>query len=400
MRPPWFSNPATVCAQPQINLDRDVADQPRAGLTHRLQVDQAKARQALLAELVAAAQQLVATADGEHDRAVANRIGERPSLALDHVGGDGSLVAILATAEIDEVVLARVEALSGSGSRVLEVDPAPLAAALQEEDVAAVGVDVHLLRVESEQAQLHQDPFWSTTTVEPTWMSVAGISRRSTGRRPQSGRLPLELRRREGGDPHGVRLLAQLAVWRNRLTQAMDDDFTRSHGGLDGQARVDPTVDLPHVGERRRRAIGLGHALEDGCGETAAGAQRSGDTTQAGEALGSVGQQLQHLGRGDDQPHLLAEREVARVGDHRRQWQRGAPLAQRGDQLGVAVEPDCREATPGQVHDDAAGPTAKLQYRPAGVPGQLLPEDQIGAVAAALDVVPDRSGSHRQNSFA
>jgi hypothetical protein len=61
----------------------------------------------------------------------------------------------------------RVEALVGAGGGVGEADPAPLAATLQEDDVAAVGVDVHLLGVERQQPKVHQHAS-STQTTEPT----------------------------------------------------------------------------------------------------------------------------------------------------------------------------------------------------------------------------------------
>ena len=58
------------------------------------------------------AEQLVAAADGEQRGAVVDRRGQSVALALDHVGGDGALVAVLAAAEVDEVVRGRVEALA------------------------------------------------------------------------------------------------------------------------------------------------------------------------------------------------------------------------------------------------------------------------------------------------
>ena len=117
-----------------------------------------ESRQGLLAELVAVTEQLVATADGKHDRAFADRGDERLALGLRHVGGDGALVAVLPAADVEEVVGGRVDPIAGSGAGVGEADPAPLAAPAQEDDVAAVGVDVHLVGVEGEKAKLHQPP--------------------------------------------------------------------------------------------------------------------------------------------------------------------------------------------------------------------------------------------------
>ena len=74
VRPPWFSKPASTAGpSPELDLDRDVADQPRAVLAHGAQVDQPDAGQLLVAELVGVAEQLVAAAHAEHDRAARRR---------------------------------------------------------------------------------------------------------------------------------------------------------------------------------------------------------------------------------------------------------------------------------------------------------------------------------------
>src|SRR5207245_8752417 len=79
---------------------------------------------------------------------------------------------------------------------VREPDLAPLAAPLQEEDVAAVGVYVHLLGVEGEQTELgthrrravgsFSGRFWalSRTTVESASLGPLSIERRPIGSRP------------------------------------------------------------------------------------------------------------------------------------------------------------------------------------------------------------------------
>ncbi len=103
-------------AAAEVDLDRDVADQPRARLAHGLQLGEPEARQLLLAELVAVAEQLVAAADGEQGGAVVDRRRERLALAGDQVGGDHALVAVLAAADVDEVVGGGVDRLA---------DPAP-----------------------------------------------------------------------------------------------------------------------------------------------------------------------------------------------------------------------------------------------------------------------------------
>ena len=160
MRPPWFSKPArTARTAAEVDLDRDVADQPRAGLADGVERGDAEALDPLVAELVGGAEQLVAAADGEPGHA--RRHGRLDGVALrcEQVGGDHPLVAVLAAADVDQVVRVGVERLAHPGRGVAEADSAPLAAVLEEQDVAAVGVDVHLVRVEGQQSQLsHRAP--------------------------------------------------------------------------------------------------------------------------------------------------------------------------------------------------------------------------------------------------
>ena len=93
---------------------------------------------------------------------------ERVALGARHVARHGRLVAILAPADVEEVVRARVELLADRGGRQLEAQAAPLAAGAQNGDVAAVGVDVHQLGIEREHAQGGHAGASSRTTVLPT----------------------------------------------------------------------------------------------------------------------------------------------------------------------------------------------------------------------------------------
>ena len=63
------------------------------------------------------AEELVAAADGEHGGAVADGGSSASRLVVDHVGGHHALVAVLAAADVEEVVSAGVEALARPGSR-------------------------------------------------------------------------------------------------------------------------------------------------------------------------------------------------------------------------------------------------------------------------------------------
>jgi len=141
-------------ARAEVDLDRDVADQARARLAKCLQLGETQPRDPLLAEPVTVSEELVAAAYGEHDGAVLDGRREGRPLGLDHVGGDEHLVAVLAAPDVDQVVRLGVEPLPEPGGGVGEPDPAPLAAPPQEQDVAAVGVDVHQVRVKGQEPEL------------------------------------------------------------------------------------------------------------------------------------------------------------------------------------------------------------------------------------------------------
>ena len=201
----------------EVGLDRAVADQPRARLAHGAQVDQPDAGQLLAAELVGVAEQLVAAADGEHDRAAVGRGVEGVALGGDHVVRDGDLVAVLAAAHVEEVVGVRVERLAEARRGVLEAEAAPLAAGAQHRDVAAVGVDVHQLGVERADPQRRH-----TTTMLPMYASVVGAPRAApTGRRPWAGCLALELRPAVSE--------SSICVWRSSVELPAGDTIWRSH---------------------------------------------------------------------------------------------------------------------------------------------------------------------------
>ena len=121
---------------------------------HGLEVGDPEPLDPLVAELVAVAEKLVAAAYREHHGPVRHGRREPVALRRDHVGGHQPLVAILAAADVDQVVRRGVDPVARPGGRVLEADPAPLAAPAQEQDVAPVRVDVHLLGVERQQAEL------------------------------------------------------------------------------------------------------------------------------------------------------------------------------------------------------------------------------------------------------
>ena len=137
----------------QLHLDRDVADQPRAVLADGLEVDQPDAGQGLVAERVAVAEQLVAAADAEQHRAAGRGGVQRVALDRGEVARAQRLVTVLAAAEVEEVVRVGVDLVAEPGARELEADPAPGAAALEQQQVAAARVDVHQVGIERAHAQ-------------------------------------------------------------------------------------------------------------------------------------------------------------------------------------------------------------------------------------------------------
>src|SRR5690606_31008649 len=88
-------------------------------------------------------------------------------------------------ADVDQIVLGGVEPGAGPSGLLAHADPAPFAAPAEKEQVAAVGVDVHLLGVECEQAELHHAAS-RRKTAEPTWVSLSPTSRRSRTRSPEA----------------------------------------------------------------------------------------------------------------------------------------------------------------------------------------------------------------------
>ena len=127
------------------------------------------------------------------------------------------LVAVLAAAHVEEVVRVRVERLAEARGGVLEAEPAPLAARAQHGDVAAVGVDVHQLRIERQDPQRRH-----RTTVLPMWSSVSGIVAAADRLEPRGARLRLELSRLTYVERDPAVVLLDLPARRHGLAAALD----------------------------------------------------------------------------------------------------------------------------------------------------------------------------------
>ena len=103
---------------------------------------------------VRAPEQLVAAADREHRGSV----GHRPT----HVFGlrgqilrDKGLLAVLAAADVEQIVLIRPQRIADRDSTHLELVAPPRCAPGEDRDVAAVGIDVEVVRIEMPDDDLH-----------------------------------------------------------------------------------------------------------------------------------------------------------------------------------------------------------------------------------------------------
>jgi hypothetical protein len=75
------------------------------------------------------------------------------ALGLEQVCGAQPLVAVLAAAYVVDVVSSPVQRLAESAAAQPELDVTPGAAALEHEQVAPIGVDVHQVRVQRAHTQ-------------------------------------------------------------------------------------------------------------------------------------------------------------------------------------------------------------------------------------------------------
>src|SRR5262249_16612482 len=131
----------------ELALEQHVAD--HAGVAgDGLQREQTDAREIDAVEVaVRAAHELVPAAHGEQRGAAGDR-GRPAGGSGDEILGDELLLAVLAAADIEEIVLARLDRLADGDRAHLELVPAPGGASRQHGDVPAVGVDVQVVGIE------------------------------------------------------------------------------------------------------------------------------------------------------------------------------------------------------------------------------------------------------------
>ena len=131
----------------EVGFEQHVTDQPLLAGERLVREDSCARHPRAVAAAVAAPEQLIAAADGEHGRA---GLDGPPQVVAPRreVGGDERLLAILAAADVDEVVRPRLERVTGLDARHLERVPSQGGAPREHGDVAAVGVDVEVVRIE------------------------------------------------------------------------------------------------------------------------------------------------------------------------------------------------------------------------------------------------------------
>src|SRR5215212_3834771 len=138
--------PAVVLEPDQLSplaLDDDVADES-LGSSDAGRVEQADAGQRFGGvRPVLVTEELIATADGEHRRAVFDRAAQRRALGSLQVAGDSGLLLVLAAAPEEEVYIRR-NWLSHADLLHFDWNTAPLRTPPQGNHIAAVSVDIHL----------------------------------------------------------------------------------------------------------------------------------------------------------------------------------------------------------------------------------------------------------------
>ena len=139
----------------ELAFEQDVADHPPlAGNGVVGEEAHTGERLALLVE-IAAPEELVAAADGEQCCARVDGLLDRGTLP-DEIRGDQRLLAVLAAADVEQVVLAGADLVADGDRRHLELVPAERRPPREDRDVAAVGVDVEVVGIQMPDADLHE----------------------------------------------------------------------------------------------------------------------------------------------------------------------------------------------------------------------------------------------------
>ncbi len=103
---------------------------------------------------VAAAQELIAAAHGEHRDSALVGGPERVRLARE-IGRDERLLAILAASDVEKIAGLRIERIAETHRANLELVAAQSSAPGKDRDVAAIGVDVEVVGVQMRDPDPH-----------------------------------------------------------------------------------------------------------------------------------------------------------------------------------------------------------------------------------------------------
>jgi len=137
-------------------LGDEIAHEPhRSGARADIEHTKSRDRRCVL-RYVLMSEQLVTAADRQRRRAVRERGLERITVRACEIGTDDVLTLVLPTAEEPEVGPVRVEALTCGESAHLDGDVAPARALREGEDVPAVAVDAHEVRIEVRDPKIHR----------------------------------------------------------------------------------------------------------------------------------------------------------------------------------------------------------------------------------------------------
>ena len=141
-------------ARLELALEQDVADHTTlAG--DGLEREQPDAGQVGAVEVaIGASKELIAAADGKKRRAGLHRAEQTVRLRREIIR-DERLLAILAAADVEQIVLARPHAVADAESVDLELMATPRRAPREHGDVAPIGIDVQVVGIEVSDTQLH-----------------------------------------------------------------------------------------------------------------------------------------------------------------------------------------------------------------------------------------------------
>ena len=135
----------------KLGFDRDVAGQASVA-ADGVGCDDAQAIDLVITHVVGAAEELVATADGEHDAVVLD-VGAELVSPRTQLMGDGELVAVGAAADQDDVGGCEVELIAHANVVDFGGDAAPCAAPLDDHGIAAIAIQVQGVWVEVDDAK-------------------------------------------------------------------------------------------------------------------------------------------------------------------------------------------------------------------------------------------------------